>query len=83
MKRLLDKGYGVLPFLSLSVSLNKLKSLLPKRFCDFSFPSLTEEGYIDDRSKFIAMLIRRWQKELDKSRRECEAVEKEPYVLWD
>jgi hypothetical protein len=45
LKRLLDKGYEVLPLLSLSGDLNKLNSLLHKRFCDFSFPSLTEEGY--------------------------------------
>jgi hypothetical protein len=44
LKRLLDKGYGVLSLLSLSDSLNKFNSLLHKRFCDFSFPSLTEEG---------------------------------------
>lgn len=44
---------------------------------------LDEDPYIGDRSKFIAMLIRRWLFELEKSRREVERAESDPCVFRD
>ncbi len=39
--------------------------------------------YIKDRSEFIAMLIKRWQREVEKSRRETEQAQNDPHVLKD
>lgn len=44
---------------------------------------LDSNPYIGDRSEFIAMLIKRWQKEVEKSRRETEQSEKDPRVIKD
>lgn len=44
---------------------------------------LDSNPYIGDRSKFIAMLIKRWQREVEKSRRETEQAKNEPHVLKD
>lgn len=44
---------------------------------------LDSNPYIGDRSKFIAMLIKRWQREVEKSRREIEQAEDDPHVLKD
>ena len=37
--------------------------------------------YIGDRSKFIAMLIKRWQREAEKSRCEIKQAENDPNTL--
>ncbi len=42
---------------------------------------MDEDLYVGDRSKFIAMLIRRWQRELEKSRREIEQDENDPRII--
>lgn len=44
---------------------------------------MDEDPYIGDRGKFIAWLIKRFQKELEKSRREAEANKDNPYTLSD
>jgi metal-responsive CopG/Arc/MetJ family transcriptional regulator len=44
---------------------------------------LDNDPYIGDRSAFIAMLIRRFQREQEKSKAQCEASENDPSVLRD
>lgn len=44
---------------------------------------LDSNPYIGDRSEFIAMLIKRWHREVEKSKREIEQAHNEPRVLKD
>lgn len=44
---------------------------------------LDSNPHISDRSGFIEMLIKRWQREIEKSRREIEQAENEAHVLKD
>lgn len=44
---------------------------------------LDSNPYMGDRSGFIAMLIKRWQREVEKSKRETEQSERDPRVLKD
>lgn len=44
---------------------------------------LDSNPYISDRSEFIAMLVKRWQTEVEKSKGETEQAERDPHVLKD
>lgn len=44
---------------------------------------MDEDPYVGDHSKFIGMLIRRWQRELEKSKRELERDENDPRIIWE
>lgn len=44
---------------------------------------LDNHPYISDRSGFIEMLIKRWQREVEKSKRETEQAQRDPRVLKD
>lgn len=42
---------------------------------------MDQDPYIGDHGKFIAMLIRRWQRDLEKSRREAETYKNNPDTI--
>jgi hypothetical protein len=44
---------------------------------------LEQDPYVGDRSRFIAMLVRRFLREKEKSTADAEAVERDPFVLRD
>lgn len=44
---------------------------------------LDSSPYIGYRSEFIVMLIKRWQREVEKSKREIEQAENDPHILKD
>lgn len=44
---------------------------------------MNEDPYVGNRSRFIAMLIRKWQRELEESKREIKRDENDPRILRD
>lgn len=44
---------------------------------------LDSNPHVGSRSEFIAMLIKRWQSEVEKSKREVEQAHNDPRVLKD
>lgn len=62
-----------------SVNMIEISITLPEDVMRY----LDEDPYIGDRSRFIAMLIRKWQRELEESKREIERDENEPRILRD
>ena len=42
---------------------------------------MDEDPYVGDRSRFIAMLIRKWQRELERSKREIERDKNDPRII--
>lgn len=59
--------------------MTKISVDLPEELINY----MDENPYITEYSKFIAMLIRKFQKDCEEQNRQHEADRKNPKVLWD
>lgn len=60
-----------------TINMREILINLPEELVEY----LDESPYIGDRSKFIVMLIKRWQRESERSRCEIEQAENDPQTL--